>query len=201
MKFEWRKHDKIMYKAKENPTLIDVPKQKYIMINGVGNPNDMEFSNRISALYSLAYAIKMLYKKSATKREIQDYTVYPLEGIWKCLDEDELIKENLEYTIMIRQPDYITEKMVNIALEQVKEKKTNPFFSEIQFSAMQDGQCVEILHVGAFDDEPISFEKMKQFMKTHNLERSTNYHREIYLNNANRVKKSKLKTILRYPVR
>lgn len=200
MKFEWRKHDKNLYGAKKNPTLINIPKQKYIMINGMGNPNDTDFSNRVSALYSLAYAIKMLYKKSSISEEIQDYTVYPLEGIWKRIEDSELIKENLEYTIMIRQPDFISEEMVNIALGQVKKKKLSPFYDEMLFKSMQDGQCVELLHVGAFDDEPISFEKMNQFMKEQGLTQSTNYHREIYLNNANRVEKSKLKTILRYPV-
>ena len=101
MKFEWRKHDKNLYGAKKNPTLINIPEQKYIMINGMGNPNDTDFSNRVSALYSLAYAIKMLYKKSSISEEIQDYTVYPLEGIWKRIEDSELIKENLEYTIKI----------------------------------------------------------------------------------------------------
>lgn len=102
--------------------MINIPEQKYIMINGMGNPNDTDFSNRVSALYSLAYAIKMLYKKSSISEEIQDYTVYPLEGIWKRIEDSELIKENLEYTIMIRQPDFISEEMVNIALGQVKKK-------------------------------------------------------------------------------
>lgn len=161
---------------------------------------EVDFSNRVSALYSLAYAIKMAYKSTAIQNEFDDFTVFPLEGIWQKIEEIELVKENLEYTIMIRQPDFICEDMVNIALERVKVKKPNPLFNEISFDTMQDGKCVEILHIGAFDDEPISFEKMKQFMLSNNLERTKSYHREIYLNNANRVEKSKLKTILRYSV-
>ena len=78
--------------------------------------------------------------------------------------------------------------------------KPNPLFEEVRLGTMQDGKCVEILHIGAFDDEPISFEKMEQFALANNLKRTTSYHREIYLNNANRVEKSKLKTILRYTV-
>ena len=101
----------------------------------------------------------------------------------------------------LRQPDFISEDMVNAALEQVKSKKTNSLFEEVVFNTMQDGKCVEILHVGAFDDEPVSFEKMKQFVLSNNLERTKSYHREIYLSNANRVEKSKLKTILRYAVK
>lgn len=200
MKYEWKKQEKELYGAKKSPALVTVPAQNYIMINGKGNPNNIDFSNRVSALYSLAYAIKMAYKATATQNELHDFAVYPLEGIWQKAEETELIKENLEYTIMIRQPDFICEEMVKAALERVKIKKPNPLFEEVRFGTMQDGKCVEILHIGAFDDEPISFEKMEQFALANNLKRTTSYHREIYLNNANRVEKSKLKTILRYTV-
>lgn len=201
MKYEWKKQEKEFYGAKKSPSLLTVPAQNYIMISGKGNPNDTDFSNRISALYSLAYAIKMTYKATAIHDEFSDFTVYPLEGIWKKTETTELIKKNLEYTIMIRQPDFISENMVKTALEQVKIKKPNSLFDEVSFDTMQDGKCVEILHIGAFDDEPISFEKMDQFALSNNLERTKNYHREIYLNNANRVEKNKLKTILRYSVK
>lgn len=201
MKYEWKRQEKEFYGAKKSPSLVTVPAQNYIMISGKGNPNDIDFSNRVSALYSLAYAIKMAYKATATINEFSDFTVFPLEGIWQKLEETELIKEKLEYTIMIRQPDFIYEDMVKVALERVKVKKPNPLFDAISFGAMQDGKCVEILHIGAFDDEPISFEKMEQFILSNNLERTNSYHREIYLNNANRVEKSKLKTILRYAVK
>lgn len=205
MKHEWKKHDKELYGAKKTPSLVIVPAQQFIMISGKGNPNDVDFSNRVAALYSLAYAVKMGYKSAATKQNFQsnihDYTVYPLEGVWKQKEDVELVKENLEYTIMIRQPDFITEEMVKAALERVKVKKPNPLYDEMRFDTMQDGKCIEILHIGAFDDEPTSFEKMDQFAKENGLERAESWHREIYLNNANRVEKSKLKTILRYLVK
>ena len=201
MKYEWKKQEKEFYGAKKYATLVTVPAQNYIMISGKGNPNDIDFSNRVSVLYSLAYAIKMAYKAIAAQNEFHDFTVYPLEGIWKKAEETELIKENLEYTIMIRQPDFICEDIVQAALERIKIKKPNPLFDEVSFDIMQDGKCVEILHIGAFDDEPISFEKMELFALANNLERMKDYHREIYLNNANRVEKSKLKTILHYSVK
>ena len=200
MKYEWKKQEKEFYGAKKSPALVTVPAQNYIMIGGKGNPNDVDFSNRVSALYSLAYAIKMAYKTTAIQNEFNDFTVFPLEGIWQKIEETVLVKENLGYTIMIRQPDFICEDMVRAALEQVKVKKPNPLFDEISFGTMNDGKCVEILHIGAFDDEPISFEKMEKFMLANNLERTNNYHREIYLNNANRIEISKIKTILRYSV-
>ena len=99
---------------------------------------------------------------------------------------------------MIRQPDFISKEMVTSALEEIKVKKPSPLFNEVYFDTMQNGEYIEILHVGPFDDEPASFEKMKQYAKANNLKYTVDYHREIYLNNANRVEKDKLKTILRY---
>ena len=200
MKYEWRKQDKALYGAKKYPALITIPVQNYIMISGKGNPNDVDFSNRVGALYSLAYAVKSSYKAVSLQEEIHDFAVYPLEGIWTKINGDYLDKAKLEYTIMIRQPDFISEEMVNEALGMVRIKKSNPLLEEIHFETMQNGLCVEVLHVGAFDDEPVSFEKMDQFSAAHGLRCSENYHREIYLSNANRVEKSKLKTILRYSV-
>ena len=200
MKYEWRKQDKALYGAKKYPALITIPVQNYIMISGKGNPNDVDFSNRVGALYSLAYAVKSSYKAVSLQEEIHDFAVYPLEGIWTKINGDYLDKAKLEYTILIRQPDFISEEMVNEALGMVRIKKSNPLLEEIHFETMQNGLCVEVLHVGAFDDEPVSFEKMDQFSAAHGLRRSESYHREIYLSNANRVEKSKLKTILRYPV-
>lgn len=204
MKHEWKKQEKNIYGAKKVPALITIPMQSFIMISGKGNPNDADFSNRVGALYSLAYAIKMGYKAMAAMEgaanEIQDFSVYPLEGVWKQSQDEELIKEKLEYTIMIRQPDFITEEMVKDALEKVKKKKPNPLYDEIQFNTMQDGVCVEILHIGSFDEEPASFKKMDQFARENGLQRNRSFHRELYLNNANRVAKDKLQTILRYQV-
>lgn len=200
MKYEWRKQEKKVYGAKREPAFIHVPLQQFIMLDGKGNPNDVDFSERVGALYSLAYAIKMGYKAAAISSEISDFTVYPLEGVWKQMEGEALIKEKLEYTIMIRQPDFITKEMVYLAVEQVKIKKPNPFYKEIRYDTVQAGKYVEILHIGAFDEEPYSFDKMDKFTKENGRKRIADYHREIYLNNANRTEKSKLKTILRYLV-
>ena len=205
MKYEWKKQEKEFYRATTTPALVTMPMQSYIMINGKGNPNDADFSSRVAALYSLAYAIKMGYKAAATaagdSKEVSDFTVYPLEGVWTQQRDGDLVKEELEYTIMIRQPNFVTEGMVCKAMEAVKKKKPNPLYAEIRFATMEDGSCIEILHIGAFDDEPASFLKMDQFAEKHHLERSKRFHREIYLNNPGRVEKSKLKTILQYAVR
>ena len=198
MKYEWRKQDKVLYGAKKTPALVTIPAQNYIMLSGKGDPNDIDFSNRVGALYSLAYGVKSAYKAAPLREGIEDFAVYPLEGIWKKSEGDRLEKEKLKYTIMIRQPDFVTEDLVKEALEVVKRKKPNPLYKEIQYRTMENGLCVEILHVGPYDNEPVSFEKMDRFADAQGLKRLENSHREIYLSNANRVEKSKLKTILRY---
>lgn len=213
MKLEWRKHEKEIYNIKKMPTLLDVGVQNFIIIDGKGNPNDKEFSEKVSALFSLAYAIKMDYKKFHTLKDIEteditDYVVYPLEGIWKVSQDhsdknnccNEFDKDNLEYTIMIRQPDFITEYDFKSAVEKVSKKKPNVFYKDIYFDSMIDGKSVNILHVGSYDEESSSFEKMDLFCKENGLTKKYDWHREIYLNNSNRTEKSKLKTILRYCV-
>lgn len=132
MKHEWKKHEKNLYGVKQSPRIVDIPMQQFIMIKGEGNPNDKEFSDKVSALYSLAYGIKMMYKNTISTNEISDYTVYPLEAIWKDIgDTQQLDKNQLEYTIMIRQPDVITKDIVFDALEQVKIKKPNSLYEQI----------------------------------------------------------------------
>ena len=200
MKYEWRKLDKKLYQVSKNPVVIEHPVQSFIMLNGQGNPNKADFSERVSALYSLAYAIKMEYKKTAHHQEFTDFTVYPLEGIWKQTETEALVKDDLVYTIMIAQPVFITNEMVETALEKVKVKKPNPFYNEIRFERISEGSSIAMLHVGPFDDEPQTFAKMDAFCQENGLKRCTAYHREIYLNNKNRTAPEKLTTILRYSV-
>ena len=200
MKYEWRKLDKKLNQGPKTPVVIEHPVQSFIMLNGQGNPNKADFSERVSALYSLAYAIKMEYKKTAHHQEFTDFTVYPLEGIWQQTEAETLVKDDLVYTIMIAQPEFITNEIVGTALEKVKVKKPNPFYNEIRFERISEGSSVAMLHVGPFDDEPQTFAKMDAFCQENGLKRCTAYHREIYLNNKNRTAPEKLTTILRYSV-
>lgn len=200
MKYEWRKAEKSLYGVKASPKVVEVPQQSFIMLDGTGNPNLPGFAEEVSALYALAYAIKMDYKKSHTNQEIQDFTVYPLEGIWQQKEQGELVKEELIYTIMIAQPSFISKEMVKEALEKVKVKKPNAHYEKIRFETIKEGKCLTMLHLGSFDSEPLSFAKMDAFCKENSLNRRFPFHREIYLNNLNRTSPDKLKTILRYQV-
>lgn len=200
MKYEWRKAEKSLYGVKASPKVVDVPQQSFIMLDGTGNPNLPGFAEEVSALYALAYAIKMDYKKSHANQEFQDFTVYPLEGIWQQKEQGELVKEELIYTIMIAQPSFISKEMVKEALEKVKVKKPNAHYEKIRFETIKEGKCLTMLHLGSFDSEPLSFAKMDAFCKENSLNRRFPFHREIYLNNLNRTSPDKLKTILRYQV-
>ena len=200
MKYEWRKNQKNLYQIKSTPTLLTVEKQYYIMLDGKGNPNEEVFSEKISALYSLAYAIKMNYKKQPSNPEYEDFTVFPLEGLWKKENEGELIKSELSYTIMIAQPDFITKEMFEEALAIVTIKKPNSFYKDIRFSELEERLSLSMLHIGPFDNEQQTFDEMESFCKSNNLKRVSEVHREIYLNNLHRTDPSKLKTILRYQV-
>ena len=204
MKYEWRKQENNLYSVKQMPIIVNVPKQKFILVKGKGNPNEVDFSNRISALYSLAYAIKMLFKnamKNKTDNEITDFTVYPLEGLWEKVNGVELDKNKLEYTLMIKQPDFITQEIFTKALENIKKKKPDALYDEISFRTIEEGKSIQILHIGSFDTEPYSFEKLESFMEKHGLLRKFDYNTEIYLSNKNRTSEENLKTILRYSVK
>ena len=200
MKYEWRKQEKELYGVKIKAVLVDVPKQKFITIKGQGNPNEEDFSNRISALYSVAYGIKMLFKKAALNNEINDFTVFPLEGLWQKGDRVEFDKNDLSYILMIKQPTLITEEIYYQAMEIVKQKKPNDLYEEIAFKEFEEEKAIQILHLGSFDDEPQSFEKMDKLATELQLKRTSNVHLEIYLTNKNRTSEEKQKTILRYSI-
>lgn len=202
MKYEWKKNEKNLYGVKQKPQLIEIPSAYYIMIKGEGNPNESDFSNRISALYSLAYGIKMLFKNMEKEElEYSDFTVFPLEGIWEKSDDEEFDKNKLKYTIMIKQPYFITKEIFDLAFEKVKKKKPNELYDEVSFDCIESKKAIQILHIGSFDTEIESFEKLDNFANEMNLERSEKLHTEIYLNNKNRTAEDKLKTILRYNVK
>ncbi|AXI11068.1 hypothetical protein CUC15_01605 [Oceanobacillus zhaokaii] len=205
MKHEWRKKEKELYIPKQKTALVSIPEHKFFMIKGQGNPNEAQFSENIGVLYSLAYAVRMMPKKGFTPEGYFEYTVYPLEGIWDLTEEgkklDTLNKDELLYMIMIRQPDFVTEEVVERASETVRKNKPNPLLDEVTFGTIEDGLSVQMLHLGSYDDEPQSFAKMNKFLEDNQLERTSLTHREIYLSDFRKVEAAKLKTVLRYRVK
>ena len=204
MKYEWKKQEKEIYQPKENPAIVNVPKSKYFCIKGIGNPNNTDFSNRIEVLYSISYAVRMMPKNGFTPDGYFEYTVYPLEGLWDLTEEgkksESLLKDELLYTLMIKQPDFVSNNIFKKALEIAKRKKPNKLLDEVYLDEIEDGLSVQILHIGTYDDEPKSFNKMKEFIKENDLKIKTLIHREIYLSDARKTEKAKLRTILRYRI-
>lgn len=207
MKHEWRKHEKPIYQPKTAPQFIDVPSFSFLTISGAGNPNSPAFAQYIQALYAVSYAIKMTLKKASDGLKIDDYTVYPLEGIWDINDaakkrgNDTLNKDDLVFKLMIRQPHVIPDAFILQMISQTQQKKPLPLLDKLRHEIICDGTSVQMMHIGSFDSEPASFARMEQFAKDNNLTRISKTHREIYLSDFRKVAPEKLKTILRFQVK
>lgn len=207
IKHEWRKKEKQWYLPKAKPEVIDIPKMKFILLSGAGNPNGTYFNECIGALYSVSYAIKMTLKKlEETPVGYSDYTVYPLEGVWDISDEAKktftgvVNKDDLVFDLMIRQPDFVSTSFYNEMLAFTKKKKPHPLLDKLKFQTIKEGKCVQMMHIGSYDDEKTTFDIMEEYAESLNLTRKSKIHREIYISDFRKVAKEKLKTVLRFNV-
>lgn len=202
-RIEWRKEDKNLYLPKQKPELITIPKQTFFMVSGTGNPSTgTTFAENIGILYALSYGIRMMPKSGFTPEGFTPYTVYPLEGVWGLIDPaaGSENKDNFSYTLMMRQPEFVTEEVAARAVDSVRKKKPELAVDKAVFGEWEDGLSVQMLHTGSYDDEPESFAQMAAFLAAQNLERRSLLHREIYLSDARRCDPAKQKTVLRWTV-
>ncbi|MFD0590982.1 GyrI-like domain-containing protein [Paenibacillus sp. GCM10027627] len=201
-KIEYKKDFKSLYVPTTTPGIIEIPEMPFIAVSGQGDPNGEEFSLATEALYSLSYAVKMSYKSANVPVGYYEYTVFPLEGIWDLIDysKPSTDKSNLKYTMMIRQPDFLTKQLFLKFVEQTTKKKSNPYLEKAVFSSIKDGLCCQAMHIGSFDSEPESFAKMEAFCEEQGYARSDKTHREIYLSDPRKTEAAKLKTVLRFAV-
>ena len=202
-KLDYKKEFKELYLPKNNATVIDVPSMRFAIIDGEGDPNGEEFSLATAALYSFSYTVKMSYKSKEVPQGFYDYTVFPLEGVWDLIDKTKSItdKNNFAYSIMIRQPDFLTNELFKRFIAETKKKKPNVYLDKIKYDTIAEGLCCQMLHLGSYDDEPASFEIMRQFCNDSGYERSSPSHREIYLSDPRKTEAGKLKTVLRFNVK
>jgi hypothetical protein len=206
MKQDWKKNEKNIYLPKTEPVLIKIPPFKYFSISGSGDPNDKSFGDYIGVLYSLSYAVKMSPKNGFAPDNYFDYTVYPLEGIWDISDDaknkptEKLDKSSLVFNLMIRQPDFVTQNFAEEIIERTKKKKPHPLLPKAKFDIIEEGDCIQILHLGSYDNEPKSFKRMEDHCHHLNFTRESKIHREIYLSDARKVIPDKLRTVLRFKV-
>jgi hypothetical protein len=202
LKYEWRKKDKEIYLPKTDPSVINVPKMNYFTLKGKGNPNSEVFKECVEALYALSYAIRMMPKKGIQPEGYFEYTVFPLEGVWD-LDEvgrqmEFLDKNRLVYKVMIRQPDFVTEELYVDAKSLVSNKVPEKWLNAVRFEEIDEGLCVQCLHIGSYDTEQETFTKMEEFCASNNLLRTDKRHREIYISDPRKTESEKLKTVLRF---
>ncbi|MFP7298168.1 GyrI-like domain-containing protein [Neobacillus niacini] len=205
MKYEWRKKDKELYLPGAKPSKLVVPPIKYFTLTGKGNPNSEAFKESVEALYALSYAIRMMPKKGTTPEGYFEYTVFPLEGVWD-LDEigrqlDYLDKDRFVYKLMIRQPDFVTEDLFLIAKELSAKKVSKTLLESAKFEVIEEGLCVQSLHLGDYDSEPETFSKMHDFCSANHLTRIDKRHREVYISDPRKTEPAKLKTVLRFKVK
>jgi len=205
MKHEWRKKEKTVYLPKTKPELIEIPEYQFVSISGEGNPNNEFFQEHIVALYSISYAIKMTLKKLEIKpANYNDWTVYPLEGVWDITEKakqnfkEKINKDELVFNLMIRQPAFITNAFFNEMMELTKQKKPQKLLDKVEFKKINEGRCIQMLHIGSYDNEPATFEQMEQFTESEGLVRKSKLHREIYISDFRKVPVEKLKTTLRF---
>lgn len=204
-KIDLRKELKYLYApSAEKVEIVDVPKFNFVMIDGKIQPGEtpatsQEFQDAIDALYGASYTLKFMSKLRKTNPI--DYTVMALEGLW-WTDSGEFDlnkKEEWKWTMMIMQPEHITEEMYLEALQKLKDKKENPALSKTRFESFHEGLCMQIMHIGPYAEEPRTIEKMKTFAQENGY-RLRGKHHEIYLGDPRRAKPETLRTILRHPV-
>ncbi|MFA8434351.1 MAG: GyrI-like domain-containing protein [Marinifilaceae bacterium] len=200
-KKDYKKLFKDCYSVRKNSiALVDIPAMNYLIVDGEGDPNtSLAYREAIEALFSLSYAIKFKVKKGDMAI---DYGVMPLESQWWTDNMKEFSterKEDWKWSAMIMQPDFVTEGLVQEALEEVAKKKSLPALSKIRFVRRTDGVSAQILHIGPYSEEGPTVEKLHQFIKDNGYE-LTGKHREIYLSDVRKAAPEKLKTIIRQPV-
>lgn len=206
MKHEWKKQEKELYLPKNKPETVHIPKFKFYTIEGAGNPNDDFFADYIEVLYTLSYGVKMSPKKGIAPQGYFEYSVYPLEGVWDITEEARktyagaINKDDLVFKLMIRQPDFVDGDFAMQILELTKKKKPNDLFDKVHFEEIAEGDCIQMLHQGSYDNEPESFRIMEAFAEKENYRRKSKIHREIYLSDARKTPPDKLRTVLRFGV-
>lgn len=208
MAFDFKKEFKEFYMPKNKPAIVSVPKANYIAVRGKGNPNEEggAYQQAISELYAVAYTLKMSYKTDYKIEGFFEYVVPPLEGFWwqeGLEDIDYSAKETFNWISVIRLPDFVTKKDFDWAVETA-EKKKKLDCSSAEFMTIEEGLCVQIMHLGAFDDEPATVAIMDKYLEDNGCVtdfESGRLHHEIYMSDARKVTPEKWKTVIRHPIR
>lgn len=208
MAFDFKKEYKEFYMPKNKPEIVNVPKANYIAVRGKGDPNEEGgmYQKALGVLYAVAYTLKMSYKTAYQIVGFFEYVVPPLEGFWWQDGVDGVDysdKASFHWISVIRLPDFITEKDVEWAVQTASQKKKMDC-SPAEFLTVDEGLCVQIMHIGAYDDEPATVAVMDAFLRengyVNDLGRERLHH-EIYLSDARKTAPEKRKTVIRHPIK
>ncbi|WP_443719050.1 GyrI-like domain-containing protein [Ruminococcus bicirculans (ex Wegman et al. 2014)] len=208
MAFDFKKEYKEFYLPKNKPEIVTVPKANYIAIRGKGDPNEVggAYQQAISVLYAVAYTLKMSYKTDHKIEGFFEYVVPPLEGFWWQDGKDGIDytdKASFNWISVIRLPEFITQKDFEWAVETATKKKKLDC-SSAELMTIDEGLCIQIMHLGPFDDEPATIALMDEYLDKNgyvNDITNTRLHHEIYLSDARRVVPEKWKTVIRHPIK
>lgn len=208
MAFDFKKEYREYYMPKGKPVIVDIPSINCIAVTGEGDPNEEggAYQNAISQLYSVAYTLKMSYKTDYRMEGFFEYVVPPLEGFWwqegvKGVDYSD--KSSFHWISIIRVPDFVKETDVDWAKETAKAKKKLDC-SEVKFTTVEEGLCVQIMHTGSYDSEPASVAMMDAYLNENgyvNDFSDTRLHHEIYISDPRKTAEDKRKTVIRHPIR
>lgn len=208
MAFDYKKEYKEYYLPKQKPQIVEIPSMNYIAVRGKGNPNEENgaYQQAIGVLYAIAYTLKMSYKTDYKIEGFFEYVVPPLEGFWwqdgvKGVDYSK--KDSFCWISMIRLPDFITRADFDWAVQEASRKKKLDC-SAAEFLTVNEGLCVQIMHIGSYDDEPATVQIMDDYLKANgyvNDISADRMHHEIYLSDARKVAPEKWKTVIRHPIR
>lgn len=208
MAFDFKKEYKEFYLPKAKPELVTVPPMNYIAVRGKGDPNEEDgaYKQAIGLLYGIAYTIKMSKKSSHQIDGYFDFVVPPLEGFWQQSGSntiDYAHKENFEWISVIRLPDFVTKADFDWAVQEAAAKKKLDF-SPVEFLTVDEGLCVQCMHIGPYDDEPATVAAMDAFVQANGYANDltdARRHHEIYLSDVRKTVPEKLKTVIRHPIK
>ena len=209
MAFDFKKEYKEFYLPKNQSSIVTVPVINYLAVQGAGNPNDEngEYKTSIGLLYAIAFTIKMSKKSEHKIAGYFDYVVPPLEGFWWQDDNKTGIdynrKDDLQFISAIRLPDFVSKGDFDWAIAEATRKKRQDF-SKVEFWSYDEGVAVQCMHLGSYDDEPKTVDLMRQFAEENSYEidlSKKRLHHEIYLSDPRRCEVSKLRTVIRHPVK
>ena len=208
MAFDFKKEYKEFYMPKNKPQIVNVPKANYIAVRGSGDPNEEggAYQQAISVLYAVAYTLKMSYKTDYKIEGFFEYVVPPLEGFWWQEDTDGVDytdKSAFHWISVIRLPDFVTQKDFEWAVAAAAKKKKLDC-SSAELMTIDEGLCVQIMHLGPFDDEPATVALMDEYLARNGYANdltTTRLHHEIYMSDARKVAPEKWKTVIRHPIK